>query len=193
VIGNLRIHGHAIVSADHMIATPQGTYPKALLNPADQKHFHEALDEAAVTVLGRLGHETDKNPRLRNRLVVSSRARGLERRADGVWWNPAYVPVADALSTVAPNGGIAAIVGGQRVFDMFLDAGGGYDQFDLARAERVKIPGGLAIFEESQRGRTPEAVLAKHGLAAGPKEVLDAENQVTLTVWRKGRTRTPRA
>jgi hypothetical protein len=187
LIGNLRIHGHAIVSADHMIATPEGTYPKALYNPADQKHFHDALDEAAVTVLGRLGHETDKNPRLRNRLVVSSRARGIERRADGWWWNPAYVPAADALKTAAPKGGIAAIVGGQRVFDMFLEAAGGYDQFDLARAERVKIPGGLAVFSAVQRGVTPEKVLAKHGLAAAPAEILDAANRVTLTVWRRAR------
>src|SRR6266446_5091577 len=100
MIGNVRIHGHAIVSADHMIATPDGAYPKSLFNAADQKHFHKALDEAAVTILGRLGHETDQNPRLRNRIVVSSRARGLERRPDGWWWNPAYVPIGDALAQV---------------------------------------------------------------------------------------------
>ncbi len=29
-----------------MIATPDGKYPDVLFNPADQKHFHEALDEA---------------------------------------------------------------------------------------------------------------------------------------------------
>jgi hypothetical protein len=182
MIGKVRIHGHAIVSADHMIATPDGNYPKALFNQADQKHFHEALDEAAVTILGRLGHETDKNPRLRNRLVLSSRARGLERRADGWWWNPQYVPIADALDQVAPRGGVAAVVGGQRVFDMFLDAG--YDQFDLARAERVKIPGGLPIFAEVKHGRTPEQAFAHRGLAPVSKQVLDAANHVTLTVWR---------
>lgn len=181
MIGNVRIHGHAIVSADHMIATPDGKYPEVLFNPADQKHFHEALDEAAVTILGRVGHEADRNPRLRHRLVVSTRARGLERRADGWWWNPADVPVGDALDTVAHRGGIAAVVGGQRVFDMFLDSG--YDRFDLARAERVKIPGGLAVFAESQHGRTPEQALARRGLEPGPKEVLDAANRVTLVVW----------
>ena len=185
MIGNHRIHGHAIVSANHAIATAQGTYPKALFNPADQRHFHEALDEAAVTVLGRLGHETDKNPRLRNRLVVSSRAKGLEQRADGCWWNPAYIPIRDALEAVAPKGGIAAIVGGQRVFDMFLEAG--YDQFDLARAETVTLPGGLAIFSAVERGQSPEAVLKHHGLRPRPREVLDAANQVTLTVWVRGR------
>jgi hypothetical protein len=183
MIGKHRIHGHAIVSADHRIATAEGAYPKSLFNRADQKHFHEALDEAAVTVLGRLGHETDKNPRLRNRLVVSSRTRGIEKRADGWWWNPAYVPILDALDAVAPSGGIAAIVGGQRVFDMFLEAG--YDQFDLVRAERVTIPGGLAIFAEVDRGATPEALLARRGLAANAEETLDAANRVTLTVWRR--------
>jgi len=185
MIGKHRIHGHAIVSANHAIATAEGTYPKPLFNPADQKHFHEALDEAAVTVLGRLGHESDKNPRLRNRLVVSSRAKGLERRPDGCWWNPAYVPIPEALDAVAPDGGIAAIVGGQRVFDMFLEAG--YDQFDLARAETVTIKGGLPLFAGVEHGETPEALLRKHGLRPRPTETLDEAKRVTLTVWVRGR------
>jgi hypothetical protein len=185
MIGRHRIHGHAIVSSDHKIATPAGTYPKVLFNPADQRHFHEALDEASVTVLGRLGHESDKNPRLRNRLVLSTQARGIDRRADGWWWNPEYVPILEALDTAAPAGGIAAVVGGQRVFDMFLEAG--YDQFDLARAERAAIPRGLSIFAEVDRGHPPEALLARHGLAPRPAEILDAQNHVTLTVWRRGR------
>jgi hypothetical protein len=185
MIGRHRIQGHAIVSADHMIATPQGRYPKALNNPADKKRFQDALDEAEVTILGRLGHESDKNPRLRNRLVVSSRARGIEKRPDGWWWNPAYVSAAEALALAAPRGGTAAVVGGQRVFDMFLDS---YDGFDLARAETVKIPGGLAIFSDVEQGQTPEAVLARHGLVAAGKEVLDPESHVTVTAWRRGRS-----
>jgi hypothetical protein len=185
VIGRHHIHGHAIVSADHAIATAEGAYPKVLFNAADQKHFHAALDEAALTVLGRVGHETDKNPRLRNRLVVSSSARGIEQRHDGWWWNPEYVPIGDALDHAAPSGGIAAVVGGQRVFDMFLDAG--YDRFDLARSEKVTIPGGLAIFSAVERGQSPEAILAGHRLTPGAPEVLDAKERVTLTVWRARR------
>jgi hypothetical protein len=117
--------------------------------------------------------------------VVSSRARGLERRADGCWWNPAYVAIPEALDAVAPNGGIAAIVGGQRVFDMFLEAG--YDQFDLARAETVTVPGGLPVFNAIERGETPETLLTKHGLKPRAKETLDAANHVMLTVWVRGR------
>jgi dihydrofolate reductase len=181
MIGKYPIHGHAIVSADHAIATPEGTYPAVLFNPADQKHFQEALDGAALTVIGRRGHESDKNPRLRNRLVVSSSGRGIERREDGWWWNPQFVSIAAALAAAAPNGGIAAVVGGQRVFDLFLDAG--YDRFDLARAETVTIPGGLAIFSEVERGRTPETILAERGLQPGAMEILDAVKRVTLTAW----------
>jgi hypothetical protein len=181
MIGRYRIHGHAIVSADHRIATPEGTYPKALFNKADQKHFHAALDEAAVTVLGRRGHETDRNPRLRNRLVVSSGARGIEKRKDAWWWNPAAVSAGEALDAAAPGGGIAAVVGGQRVFDMFLAF---YDEFDLARAERVRIPGGLTIFSNVERGSTPEVVLAANGLVPTGKDILDPHEYVTLTVWR---------
>ena len=185
MIGRHRIHGHAIVSANHAIAPAENTYPQALFNPADQKHFNEALDEAAVTVLGRRGHESDKNPRLRNRLVASSSVAGLERRADGWWWNPEAVPIGEALDRAAPKGGIAAVAGGQRVFDLFLASG--YDQFDLARATRVTIPGGLTIFSAVARGRSPEAILTAHRLTPGAVETLDASASVTLTVWRATR------
>jgi hypothetical protein len=90
------------------------------------------------------------------------------------------VPVRDALQAVAPSGGIAAIVGGQRVFDMFLDS---YDEFHLARSEKVQIPGGLAIFRDADRGRTPEQILVAHALEPRPAQVLDAPNAVTLTVF----------
>ena len=132
MIGPWRIHGHAIVSADDKIAGPDGLTPASLRNEADWQRFQRALDDAAVTVLGRLGHEANPNAKGRNRLVLSSSAPGVERRADAWWWNPCRAPLEAALRQAAPGGGIVAVPGGRQVFDLFLDIG--FDAFHLARA-----------------------------------------------------------
>lgn len=183
MIGAWRIHGHAIVSADDRIAGPDGLTPPALRNDADWRRFQAALDRAAVTVLGRLGHAANPNPRGRNRMVLSSSARGIERRADAWWWNPSAAPLAEALGRAAPAGGIVAVPGGRRVFDLFLDLG--FDAFHLARAARVRIPGGIPVFSAVAAGRAAEILLADHGLVAGTAEVLDREADVSLAVWRR--------
>jgi len=182
MIDNWSIHGHAIVSADDKIAGPDGLTPQSLRNEADWARFQAALDAAAVTVLGRLGHEANPNLKRRNRLVLSSSARGVERRADAWWWNPGDVPPGDALAAAAPGGGIAAVPGGRRVFDMFLDIG--FDAFHLARAESVRIPDGLPVFSAATEGAGAGDILAAHGLLPGPAEELDPVARVSLTVWR---------
>ncbi len=177
------IHGHAIVSADDCIAAADGSFPPALRNAADRARFQAALDAAAVTVLGRRAHETHANPKARNRLVVSSTAHGVERRADAWWWNPAEADMTTALVAAAPDGGIVAVPGGRRVFDLFLTVG--FDEFHLARAEQAVVPDGIPVFSAVADGVTPEAVLAAHGLVAGPREVLDPAAVVSVTVWRR--------
>src|SRR4029079_18736879 len=119
VIGRWSIHGHAIVSADDRIADADGVTPPSLRNDADWARFRGALDAAAVIVLGRLGHEANPNRKKRNRLVLSSSAKGIERHTDAWCWNPAKIPVEEALGRAAPDGGIAAVPGGRRVFDLF--------------------------------------------------------------------------
>ena len=182
MIGLWSIHGHAIVSADDKIAGPDGLTPESLRNDADWARFQAALDKAAVTVLGRLGHEANPNVKRRNRLVLSSSARGIERRADAWWWNPADTPTEAALAAAAPQGGIAAVPGGRQVFDMFLDIG--FDAFHLVRAEDVRIPDGVPIFSTATEERGAAAILAAHGLLSGPTEELDPAARVFLTVWR---------
>ena len=181
--GTYKIHGHAIVSADDRIADADGRVPAALHNDADWQRFQAALDAAAVTVLGRHGHERNPNPLGRNRLVLSSSAIGIERRNDAWWWNPAKASLKEALAKVAHGGGIIAVVGGRHVFDLFLAVG--FDQFDLARAARVKIPGGIPIFSAILAGRSAEEVLAGNGLSTGDAESLDRAAGVTLSVWRR--------
>jgi hypothetical protein len=175
------IHGHAIVSADDRIADAGGSTPPELRNEADWLRFQAALDRAAVTVLGRLGHEANPNIRGRNRLVLSSSASGVERRDDAWWWNPARAPFGEALAKAAPAGGIVAVPGGRRVFDLFLDLG--FDEFHLARATRVRLPDGVPVFSTVGDGTTADAVMAAHGLHPGPVEPLDADAAVTMTVW----------
>jgi hypothetical protein len=182
-IEDYRIEGHAIVSGDARIADANGVTPPSLHNDVDWKRFQRALDEAVVTVLGRRGHEAHPNPKRRNRLVLSSSARGVERRPDAWWWNPDDIPLAGALGQAAPAGGIVAVPGGQTVFDFFLAAG--FDAFHLACKASVRIPDGVTLFSAIAKGATAEALLTDHGLVAGPPETLDAKAGVTLTTWRR--------
>jgi hypothetical protein len=177
------VHGHAIVSADDRIADATGLTPTSLRNEADWARFQAALDGAAVTVLGRLGHEANPNRKGRNRLIVSSSVHGVVRRDDAWWWNPADVPLEEALAMAAPAGGIVAVPGGRRVFDLFLALG--LAEFHLARVDGVTLPEGIPIFSEIGRGRTADSILADHGLRPGPVENLDAAAGVSLVVWRR--------
>jgi hypothetical protein len=183
VIDGYYFHGHAIVSADDRIADRSGLMPEGLRNEADWSRFQAALDAACLTVLGRRGHEVNANAKGRNRLVLSSSADGIERRADAWWWNPAKVPLGDALAQAAPSGGIVVVPGGCRVFDHFLSAG--FDKFHLAQAPRVRIPDGVPLFSELNTESTAERVLAAHGLVADPTEMLDPDAGVEMTLWRR--------
>lgn len=175
------VHGHAIVSADDFIAGPDGLTPPDLRNEADWRRFQAALDRAAVTVLGRLGHEANPNRARRKRLVMT---RGIEafEHADDCWlWNPAGLVLREALAEVAPRGGIVAVPGGQAVFDFFLAVG--YDVFELARARTVLLGTGINLFSRLGEGRNAEDVLRQGGLSAESVEVLDPAADVTLTRW----------
>jgi len=185
-IPGYRLEGHAIVSDDDRIAGPDGETPAELSNEADWLRFQAALDEAAVVVLGRLSHEVNPNTGRRNRLVVSSSAKGVERRSDAWWWNPADTPLAVVLKSAAPAGGIVAVPGGRLIFDMFLKVG--FDAFYLARAGGVRIPGGIPLFSAIDTGRTAGDVLAGAGLAPGSAEILDEPAGVTLVAWRRRAT-----
>lgn len=183
-VAGYRIEGHAIVSADGRIAGADGETPPSLNNEADWLRFQAALDASAVVVLGRLSHESNPNTSRRNRMIVSSSARGVEPRSDGWWWNPKETPLAIALASAAPRGGIVAVPGGRLVFDLFLTIG--YDAFHLATSDRVELPDGIPLFTAVGRGETPHSVLSGVGLIPEPAEVLDAAAGVTLVTWRRG-------
>jgi dihydrofolate reductase len=184
-MSSVEIHGYAIVSADDRIADAGGATPQALRNEADWAYFQAELDLAAVTVLGRLGHEANPNEKARLRLVLSSSAAGIERRPDAWWWNPARVSWTEAVAAVLPAGGRVAVPGGRQVFDLFLDLG--YDAFHLTRAHAVRVGEGIALFSACDAGESADSVLARHGLEPGEPQVIDPAGPVSLTVWRRRR------
>jgi hypothetical protein len=172
------ITGHAIVGDDDMIADARGHMPAVLRNDADWRLFQQELDRSACVVLGRLGHEAHPNPG-RLRIIVSQRAAGgLERRADGWWWDPARIAWAEARAAAVPGGGRVAVPGGQGVFALFL--GIGYDAFQLTRARGVTVPGGRTLFPGVG---SAEQRLADAGLEPGPALAVDPLANVWTTLW----------
>lgn len=170
--------GHAIVSADGMIADADGLMPPPLRNDADWTLFQAALDAASVVVVGSLGHRRHPNPG-RRRLVFTSRVREFITDGDdhlATLFNPESMAVADVLGAVALPDGVVAVTGGRRVFDHFLRQ---YDEFMLAEVNGFVLPGGIDCFSAGH----PRSVLAMTGMRPCEQTVIDAANGVTLTRW----------
>jgi len=178
-----RIEGYAIVSADGMIADPNGVMPASLRYDADQRFLQSSLDRAAVVIHGRHSGEGGPRAAQRKRLIVTRQIAAVAPspdNANALLWNPAGAPLEKALETLGATDGTIAVIGGPDVFSMFLPL---YDAFDLSRAARVTIPGGLPVFAEVGPNATPEDVLARHGLKPGPRRDLDESSGVTVVTW----------
>ena len=67
------------------------------------------------------------------------------------------------------------MIGGPGVFGMFMDR---YDVFWLSVAPHVRLPGGEPCFP-GVPARSPQEILAAHGLRAGDVRMLDAAHDVT--------------
>ena len=178
-----RIEGYAIVSTDGRIADANGVMPDSLRYDADQRFLQSALDRAAVVINGR--HSAEGGPRAaqRKRLIVTRQIAAVAASPDNtnaLLWNPAGATLEKALEALGVVDGTIAVIGGPEVFSMFLPL---YDAFDLSRAARTTIPGGLPVFAEVGPNATPEDVLARHGLKPGPRRDLDASAGVTVVTW----------
>jgi hypothetical protein len=179
----LTVAGYVIVSSDGRIATAGRVVPESLQFPADQAFLKEALDASALVVHGRHSQEDEGISASRKRLVVTRSVTAFAfdpLRPQIAHWNPAGLDFETACARVGVADGGVAILGGPGVYDHFLDR---YDAFFVSRAPYVRMPDGIAVFSEVERGATPEAVLAAHGLKAAGERVLDPAAGVTVTLW----------
>jgi dihydrofolate reductase len=178
-----RIEGYAIVSADGMIADGKAVIPDSIRNDADQRYFQAGLDRAAAIVHGRHSHEGGPRAGRRKRLVLTRQIAAIAPDAsypNALMWNPLGATLEDALQQLGAGDGTVAIIGGRDVFSLFLPL---YDAFHLSRAADAKIPGGIGVFTEVGPYATPEDVLIRHGLRAGPRSDLDPAAGITLVTW----------
>jgi dihydrofolate reductase len=184
--GPTSIEGYAIVSVDGMLADANRHIPDGLKVKADQEFFHGALEQAAVVVHGRHSHEGGPRAATRRRLVLTTRIAALAddpAHPKSLLWNPKGASLAEAWERLGAPSGLLAVIGGPDVYGLFLDIG--YDAFHLSRAAHVRLPGGRPVFPQIGPDRTPEDVLASHGLKPGPQRVLDADAGATLVTWRR--------
>lgn len=180
-----RVEGYVIVSSDGMIADAEGDMPAAIRNDADQEFFQAALDRAAVVVHGRHSHEGGPRAGMRKRLILTRQIATLApdpAHPNSLLWNPAGALLDKAIEALGAPDGTIAVIGGTKVFSMFLPL---YDAFHLSRAARAKIPGGRPVFAEVGPHATPEDVLARYGLRSGPRRNLDREADVSVVTWER--------
>ncbi len=181
-----RIEGYAIVSCDGMLADAARVMPSSLMFEADQRFFEHGLDHVDVVANGAHSQERQARSAERRRLVLTRRIASLAAHpsnALALLWNPAGATLDQALAALGVPDASVGVIGGGEVFALFLDR---YDVFHLSRAPDVWLPGGRAVFPDVP-SRTPEDVLAAHGLRPDPVVVLDAGKRLTLVSWRRPR------
>ena len=184
MIGAFRIEAYVIASADGMLADASGVQPASLHFEADQRHFKQGLDQADVVVNGRHSQEGDAHAMSRRRLILTRHVANLAPDPDNPkarLWNPAGASFESACAGFGLNSGTVAVIGGPRVFTLFLKLG--YDCFHLSRAIEVRLPGGFPVFDRERFRGDPEATLLAVGLKARPPVRL--EDGLTLTDWAK--------
>jgi len=176
--------GFAIVSDDGMVADASGVMPDALKFDADQAFFQKSLEYADVIVHGRNSHEKSPCGLGRKRLIVSSRVYALER-ADWsgaeYYWNPQGASFENALAALEEPDAIVAVIGATAVFGLFLDR---YDLFFLTQGANVQLPDGRPVFPGVPE-RSPESILASHGLLPCGRGMIDPLRNLAVSRWRR--------
>jgi hypothetical protein len=179
-----RVEGYVIVSADGMLANADHVMPDELKFEGDKNFFTSALDRADLIVHGRHSGEGQPNSPGRKRIILT---RSIARLAPdpsnpkASLWNPSGASFDAACDFAGMRSGTVAIIGGPGVFEMFMDR---YDTFWLSLAPKVRLPGGQPCFPGVPQ-RSPQQVLAAHGLKPGEAQMLDPKDDVSVTPWRR--------
>ena len=178
------VEGYVIVSADGMLADARHVMPAALKFDGDKAFFNAALDRAAIIVHGRNSFEDQPNSPRRTRIILTNAVSALApdpKNPKATLWNPQGARFEQACQFAGVRAGTVAIIGGPGVFAMFMDR---YDTFWLSQAPKIRLSGGEPCFS-GVPARSPEQVLAAHGLRAAETLMLDEAFGVTVTAWRR--------
>jgi hypothetical protein len=180
----LRIEGYVIVSADGMLADASNVMPDELRFEGDKAFFTAALDRADLILHGRNSYEDQPNSPQRRRIFLTRQVATIApdpANPKSTLWNPDGAPFDAACKHAGVDAGTVAVIGGPAVFGMFMDR---YDVFWLSVAPHVRLPGGEPCFP-GVPARTPQQILAAHGLHAGAPQMLDPADEVSVTPWRR--------
>jgi dihydrofolate reductase len=179
-----RIEGFVIVSADGMLANADRVMPDELKFEGDKKFFTAALDRADLIVHGRHSGEGQPTSPRRKRIILTRSVASLATdpsNPKASLWNPSGASFEAACDFAGARSGTVAVIGGPSVFGMFMER---YDTFWLSLAPKVRLPGGEPCFPGVPQ-RSPQQILAAHGLKAGEARVLDPKDDVSVTPWRR--------
>ena len=180
----LRIEGYVIVSADGMLADASNVMPDELKFEGDKAFFTAALDRADLILHGRNSYEDQPNSPRRKRIILTRKIDAIApdpSNPKATLWNPAGASFEAACDHAGVASGTVAVIGGPDVFGMFMAR---YDAFWLSVAPHVRLPGGEPCFPGVPE-RSPQEILAAHGLKAGDPQILDAGHEVSVTPWRR--------
>ena len=96
-------------------------------------------------------------------------------------WNPDGASFETAAGKLGVRSGMVAVIGGTEIFDLFMDR---YDVFWLSVAPHVHLPDGEPGFP-GVPARSPQQILAAHGLQPGEPRLLDPSGDVSVTPWHR--------
>ena len=181
---DLRIEGYVIVSANGCLADANGVMPPSLKFDGDQNFFESSLDRVDLIVHGRDSYEDQPNSPRRKRIILTRKVEAAApdpANPNATLWNPAGASFDKACATAGVRDCTAAVIGGPKVFAMFLDR---YDTFWLSQAHQVTLPGGVGAFP-GVPDKSPQTILADAGLKTAEMRVLDEAAHVTVTAWRR--------
>ncbi len=167
-----------------MICDSAGVMPVSLKIEADQRFFHEGVARADAVANGRHSNEGGPDAAGQPRLVLTRGVATLgphPQNPKALLWNPAGIGLEQAWERLGVEG-VLAVVGGTDVFGWFLEFG--YDVFCLSRVP-ASVPDGRPVFP-GVPDRTPEALLAGHGMIEREVRMLDERAGVTVGRWERG-------
>ena len=167
-----------------MLADATGIMRESLKFEADQRFFERGLDGVDVVVHGRHSGEQQPRSHLRHRLILTRQVPTVAAdpsNAKALFWNPTGASFEQALAALGTPNGSVGVIGGTDVFALFLHR---VDVFHLSRAPNVRLPGGRPVFPDVPM-RTPEEVLASHGLNPGQQQLLDPAKGLVMVSWQR--------